>query len=1498
MQRIYTSVLFAFLFWQFGQAQIVINEFCAANKSQWPHPGNGNYYDWIELYNGSGAAVNIGGWYLSDNPDTLTKWQIPAGITMANNSWKLFYCSARNGVVSGQQHTNFKLTQSDTSEHIILTNPTLTIVDSLTIFPCDTNDSRGRTTNGAATWSVFIKPTPNASNNTQTPYPGYVPRVQFSLPAGFYSGAQSVTLTCAQPNTTIRYTVDGSIPTATGTVYSGPVNIAATQVLRARAFDNTNGTIPGFTETNTYFINENHTLPVVSVTGNTYSTTNSSIIRLLSDHLGNGNLDVQFGNLEFFSSGNQQVFEIGGEFSRHGNDSWAYDQRGFDFDIEDQYGTGDLINKKLFYTSPRKKFKWLMFKAGASDNFPDGGSNPPSRCAHIRDFYNQTLAEKFNHAVDVRRGDHCIVFVNGQYWGVYEYREKVDEDYFDYYYDQQEEYVDNLKYWGGLNVDMGSDTAWNNLYNFVVANNMTVPANYQHVADRLDFMSLIDMVAEGLYTVNSDWINWNTAWWRGRKQPNNVKWKYWLWDTDNTFNLGQNYSGWPTTSNTASPCDINDPSTGFANPNIGADEGHIVIFNKLMTNPAFEALYVNRMAEHLTGSFSCTNMLNHLDSVIARIQPEMQRQCTRWGGSYATWQNNVQYLRNQITGRCAAFTTSFNDCYTVTGPYHLAVDVYPVGAGTVAIGNTITPTNYVYTSNYFGGVNVTFKANADTGYVFSHWETLTHTPLPSTIVDSMYFDMGSTPDSVVAVFVPTDSVDLTVYVNPVGAGNITVNGVTPALYPTVMRFPVNTALTISETTNTGYTFANWFLLHHTLNPNNTSQNVSFTITEDDTLVANYTVNPDTFDLTVLVNPAGGGNVSVNGTTPGAYPAVIQFVDGTPVNVIATANTGYAFANWTILHHSLTPNNSSANANFTITADDTLIANFDLIPIPDTFNLTVLVNPAGGGNVSVNGTTPSAYPAVMQFVDGTPLSIVATQNGGYTFANWTILHHTLNPNNTSANASFNITANDTLIANFDLIPVPDTFSLTVLVNPAGGGNVSVNGTTPGAYPAVMQFVDGTPLNIVATQNGGYTFANWTILHHTLNPNNTSANASFNITANDTLIANFNVIPNPDTFNLTVLVTPPGGGNVSVNGTTPGAYPAVLQFVDGTPLNIAATQNGGYIFTNWTILHHTLTPNSSSANASFNITADDTLIANFTVNTVIDTFSVVIQAFPVNGGSVTVNGNVFTTYPSTMQVPDNTLLNCSAGANAGFQFLAWHLVFHNTNPNDSANPMSFTVHQPDTIYAFFNQLPPLPPDSFNIVVDVWADGQHNSFAGDVEVNDFTPPGYPWVFRFEEGINVTFDAIGNMVTTTSGNVRNYVFDRYDFIYHTPIPNSTNPIVFVTVQQPDTVIAWFKEREPTSDTLGTIGIPNVFFCSPSYNYNDPKNRDYNVVIGFTYESFNMQIYNRWGQKIFETNNVGHPWDGTFNGKDCDMGVYSCVVRVKTQEKDFLKAATITLIR
>lgn len=1634
--------------------QVVINEYSAANKSQYAD-ATGEYEDWIELYNTSGSSVNIGGWHLTDNRQDPLKWTIPAGVTLAANARRIFFCDSRDGLISGQYHTNFKYTQSNYTEEVCLTNTAGVFIDSLDLIPMRRNHSRGRTTDGASTWAVFETPTPNATNSGAKQE--YVPQPVFSIQAGFYTGNQSLTLTCPLASTSIYYTTNGAIPTnvASGTniLYTGPISLTSTKVVRARAFDNSNARAGSFTVTNTIFINEPvTTFPIWSIASNNMNT-----------FFNNGNETLI--SMEYFGANGQRLYQMEGDVRQHGNDSWNYAQKGMRLYVRDEYGYANKIDYKMFPTSPRTDFDVIILKAAGSDNYP--GNNGPS--AYTRDAYVQTLSEKFDLEVDVRRFKNAITYINGQYWGVYESRERVDRDYTEYYYNNGEKDVDMLAYWGGLQVEEGSDTAWVNLFNYIVANPMTNQNNYNYVMQRFNGMSLIDYFVLNTYTVNSDWLNWNTAWWRGRKAGQEVKWRYRLWDQDNTFDLGENFTGLPETNNTADPCDVQGLSD-FANTN-NPNEGHVRIFNKLMTNAGFKQMYVNRYADLINTAFYCPNMLAHWDTMIARLQPEMQRQCNRWSGSYNTWQQHVQYTRNQISGRCNNVATGLGPCYQLTGPYPVKLNVSPACAGTVTL-NSITPDQYPFTGNYYGGINITLDAHPATGWQFSHWQLIGHTPSPNVNADSIWFDLGTSGDSIVAVFTqinptpgqlhvviqgnspgavtinntpvtnggnytytlgsqlnvaaipvagctfskwllnhtlvnPVDTLEtgyfcfrqndtltvifdqcnnvpdsLTVLIQQPGYGTVTINNI-PVPAPVTVPMNAGTLLNLVATpTAGGYTFDHWELAHHSITPNVNSATASFTFNQRDTLIAVF-LAPDTFNLTVVVNPPGSGNVSVNSTTLSSYPTILQIVDGTVVNLAAIANTGFTFTNWVLLHHTLAPNNTSPNANFTITQNDTLVANFTATVVPpDTFTLTLVTNPLNGGTITANGTTPPTYPTVLQFVDGQLINISALANTGFTFSNWMLQNHTLNPNNTTNNASFVITQNDTLVANFTGTAAPDTFNLTILVNPIGGGNVDVNGITPPSYPAVMQFVDGTPVNIAALPTGGYTFTNWVLLHHTLNPNNTSASASFTITQNDTLLANFSSIASPDTFNLTVLVNPAGGGNASINGVTPGTYPTVIQIAGGNVTNVVATAAVGYNFTNWALLHHAVLPNAAASTASFTLTQDDTLVANFALQPSTDSVDLVIVSFPGNGGNVTVNGSTFSTYPSIMKVPDNTVMNVSGTANVGFQFAQWHTVYSNPVPNDQANPMSFTITQTDTLYAFWTPAPipdssnitiiavpdnggtitvnsntfstfpsymrvqdttllnvsaaanpnfyfknwdlvqhtPLPTDTSNpmnftvmtddtifayferdsfeiVIAKPIAEGAQNVFAGNVTVNGttVTAAGYPKVFKFAGGEYVDFNAVGRSFTSQSGVAHNYTFEYYDFVYHNPIYSAYDSAVYITVQQSDTVTVYFIDQPEATDTTLQLWLPTAFAPDGVNNQFRPHPSRSEILA-----DYNMQVYNRWGQKVFESNNQGgNGWSGLFNGKKCDIGVYSYVITGKrTNGEDVLVKGTVTLIR
>ncbi|MCF8248157.1 MAG: CotH kinase family protein [Saprospiraceae bacterium] len=682
-------------------AQVVINEICASNLNGLTD-GDGDREDWFELYNSGATAVNLSGWFLSDNPANPQKWVIPNGQTIAAGAYRTVFCSAKDKVQGTSLHTNFKLTQTK-SESVVLTMANGTAVDSYMFgIPNQVNHSYGRNPNGGSTWKIYTTPTPGATNNSNS-FLSYAPAVVASQAAGFYPGSIMVGLS-TDPGFTIRYTTNGSEPTITSTLYAAPLNIAATTVLKACAFSGNPQVLPGFVMYHTYFINVNHTVPVVSIAGN-------NVNALMS-----GTQTPRFGSLEYFEN-NMLESDGYGELNKHGNDSWAYPQRGVDWITRDQMGYDDELDHQFFKERTRKKFQRLILKAAANDNYPTASG------AHIRDSYVHTLALNGGMNVDVRTHLSCVLYVNGQYWGVYDLREKVDDsDFTKYYYDQDEFDIDYIKTWGSTWSEYGTSTDWYTLKNFILGNNMAIPANYANAGQQLDFLSLIDYVIINSHSVCKDWLNWNTSWWRGRNPDGGArKWRYTLWDMDATFGHYTNYTGIPNTGPTADPCDVEQI------PNSGDPQNHIDIFMALYANQQFKDLYINRYADLLNTSLSCEYMNELLDSMINVIAPEMAQQCTRWGGNVNQWNQNVNTLHNFINTRCQILEPAIVDCYDVTGPFELTVKISPDTSPNQVKVNTITPTIYPYIGAYFGGVNIDLAAKPATGWLFDHWEVAGNT---------------------------------------------------------------------------------------------------------------------------------------------------------------------------------------------------------------------------------------------------------------------------------------------------------------------------------------------------------------------------------------------------------------------------------------------------------------------------------------------------------------------------------------------------------------------------------------------------------------------------------------------------------------------------------------------------------------------------------------------------------------------------------------------------
>lgn len=1122
MKRIITLLAIACCAFGTVNSQVVINEFSFANYTNYAI--GGQYEDWVEFYNPSGAPVNIGGFWLSDRFTNPQKWQIPANTTVPANGFRIVLVSGTgdyNPNYLGQLNTNFRLTQTAGEELVFTTSSgtILEVYDFDDISPNQMNHSWGRSTNGGPNWVIFTNPTPNASNggNSGT---AYAARPQFNLEAGHYGGPISVELTSPDPNVQIRYTTNGNDPVAGSTLYTGPINLSTTTVLRAAAFPTAPGTLPSFISTNTYFFgNDTHSITTVSVSGN---------------QIGNGLwTGDERCHIEFFGPGGVFQAEATGDSNEHGNDSNAYGQRGFDYITRDEMGYDNEVALPIFTTSDRQGFERLIFKAAANDNYPfsNGG-------AHIRDAYVQELSILGGLELDERKTHSCIVYLNGSYWGVYEVREKVDDvDFTDYYFNQPRGFLDFLKTWGGTWAEYGTNTDWVTLRNFITSNNMANAANYEYVLTQLNTNSLIDYFIINTYIVSMDWLNWNTAWWRGRHPNGSARqWRYTLWDMDASFGHYVNYTGIPSTSANSSPCQIQNMN------NVGG-QGHIPMLNALFNNPNFEADYINRYAMYSNTIFSCERMIEVLDSMIAVIQPEMQRQIQRWGGTMNGWNNNVNSLRNFINTRCNVITNGIANCYDVV-PYTVTFEID--GEGKIIIVET--PLNYTdapWQGTYFGpDVPIPIQALVEDGGgglcgSFQGWEI---TSGQGIIADPLSPTTTMTIQSNVTLVAhfgsPTGGpAAIVTDVSPIGAGIVTVDGVAGASYPAQTPFDPGSEITLTATANEWYEFVGWQQGQTQLSPDTSSPTVTLQSCNSDTVTALFNWIPN-YQLTVMIEPFNAGTITMDGALL-TLPWSSTLLGGVQHSFSTSpASELFEFEYWTLNNHVLSPSVLNTDVFFTLNATDTLVAVYRSIPL---YPLTVLVQPAGAGRIEMDGTELTLPHTEILMSEVTYGFYTESNSIWNVFEYWTTLNHDLAPDDTSPYVMLNLMAPETLVAVYRVIP---HHNLTVRVEPQLSGTVIFGNGLMTETELTGVYEGNIPMSFAATPDAYWRFVGWkSSSGHFISPNQTASSVTISLTANDTITAYFE--KEPFTYYVPNSFTPNGDGvndafGVASNAIDPDDY----------------------------------------------------------------------------------------------------------------------------------------------------------------------------------------------------------------------------------------------------------------------------------------------------------------------------------------------------------------------
>jgi hypothetical protein len=229
--------------WREKTCPLVINEFMASNDETIADP-QGECDDWIEIYNASTVAVDIGGMWLADSDNW---WQIPTGYpadtTIPPHGYLLIW--ADGDPCDGPLHVDFGLAKAE-DEVSLYAADALTLIDHIEFSGQVSDISYGCYPDAGENLRFFVTPTPGAEN--EGVYLDEVADTKFSHDRGFYESAFNLSITCNTGGAQIHYTLDGSEPSefAVGStyVYTNPININQTATVRAKAFK------PGYLPTN------------------------------------------------------------------------------------------------------------------------------------------------------------------------------------------------------------------------------------------------------------------------------------------------------------------------------------------------------------------------------------------------------------------------------------------------------------------------------------------------------------------------------------------------------------------------------------------------------------------------------------------------------------------------------------------------------------------------------------------------------------------------------------------------------------------------------------------------------------------------------------------------------------------------------------------------------------------------------------------------------------------------------------------------------------------------------------------------------------------------------------------------------------------------------------------------------------------------------------------------------------------------------------------------
>ncbi|MCB9208413.1 MAG: CotH kinase family protein [Ignavibacteriales bacterium] len=723
------QVFFLLLFFapDIHSQSLYINEFMASNVTAVPEIIDfDDYSDWIEIYNDSTSAINISGYYLTDNLNDPTKWQIPDNTVINAKSYFVFWADGNDNYPNNNSityyHTNFNLSKD--GEEIGLFSPDGELIDSV-IFDVQISDiSFGRNGDGDSNWVFFGEPTFNNTNNTNgTTTTEFSNIPQISLDAGFYNGLQNVTITSNPANALITYTTDGNRPLSSSPVYSAPIEISKNTTLRIRVFEE--GKLPSKIITRSYFIDQDQNLPVLSITAFP-ETFFDKKIGIYTNEIKSREVPI---SAQYFTEDGNLVFEVDAGIRLTGQWSFNYPQKPLTIELDEKYGY-NFINYQIFKDRPFTKYTSIYLRnSGTDDNIH----------THFRDAFQHSLVIN-QMDVDCQAFQPAATFINGEYWGIYNLREKLDNNYFAAHHDVNPDNLDYLEYEFSPqpNIVEGDTEDYFALLDFMSSNSMNIEANWQYIKSKIDVNEVMNYLITEIYCDNVNWPETNSKWWK-EKTPEG-KWRYIFLDSDFGFGAPSYYSHFSHNM-------IED--LYYGKPAFSS-----FVFRKLLENKEFKNSFIQRFALYQEKLFSKDRVLNIFDSIKTMLNDEMIKHIDRWNNespnipNVAAWNYETNIMREFGEERPQYMKEHLASFFNLSGTEKINFSCNDSLMGSVFVEDVQIENNFE--AEFYRYTPIKIEAVPKIGYRFVKWigvqdslsKSTTYTPTrtDSTIYISAIFE--------------------------------------------------------------------------------------------------------------------------------------------------------------------------------------------------------------------------------------------------------------------------------------------------------------------------------------------------------------------------------------------------------------------------------------------------------------------------------------------------------------------------------------------------------------------------------------------------------------------------------------------------------------------------------------------------------------------------------------------------------------------------------------